>query len=107
MCRIQCTLHSFQQVLEVLTEQGETFALKKVNFDDSDSDEVLSMYRNEIMFLEKMRGNKHIIRLHDWYVSILYDSMTGMLCTEISPIHSVFWGLVPPSKIAKFCDERW
>lgn len=53
------------KVFEVRTSEGKKYALKKVNLSDID-ETILLMHQNEITFLEKMKGNRHIIRLHDW-----------------------------------------
>lgn len=55
------------KVYEVISEFGEIFALKKVNLYDVE-DSVLSLYTNEIKYLEKMKGNDYIIRIYEWEI---------------------------------------
>ncbi|XP_012557378.1 uncharacterized protein LOC100204319 [Hydra vulgaris] len=53
------------KVFEVQSETGETFALKRVNFEELDSC-TLDLYLSEIKWLEKFKDSPHIIRIFDW-----------------------------------------
>lgn len=47
----------------VVSQDGKDYALKKVKMNDVDNaKEMHDSYRNEIKWLEKLRGNNYIIR---------------------------------------------